>query len=125
MYHGKQGVVQIKTRSASRVGACWQLHATTVLAREAHPCKLARKLDGALVGLGARVAEEGLVGEAVLHQPLGQLHLGQRVVQVGGVRQEGRLLGEGGVPTVVTVAQGVDGDACGKAKSQAAMLMVT
>ena len=75
---------------------------------------LAGGLDGALVGLGAGVAEEHLAHAGALAQLLGQLAAGGGVVQVGGVLQFVGLLGHGFRPGQVTVAQAVDADAAGE-----------
>ena len=56
----------------------------------------ARQLDDALHRLGAGVAEEHLVGEAVRGQALGQARALGDLVEVGDVPQLGRLLGECG-----------------------------
>ena len=55
-----------------------------------------RQLDGALAGLRAGIAEEHLVGEGHLAQPLGEPLLAGDAVEVGGVPQLVRLLGERG-----------------------------
>ncbi len=48
---------------------------------------LPRELDGGLIGLGAAVAEEDLVGTGIRHQPRGQLSLLGDEVQVRAVMQ--------------------------------------
>ena len=55
----------------------------------------ARQLDHALHRLGARVAEEHLVGEGVLHQSSRQPLAIGNLVEVGNVPQLGRLLDQG------------------------------
>ena len=70
-----------------------------------------RQLDGAFAGLGARVAEEHLVGERHLAQPLGQPLLAGDAVEVGAVPELAGLLGERGDQLGMGVAQRVDGDA--------------
>ena len=55
---------------------------------------LADHLEPALDGLAARVGEEDRIGEAVVDQALGEAFLAGDVVQVGGVPDLCRLLGE-------------------------------
>jgi len=56
--------------------------------------RLAHHLDHALVGFGARVAEEDAVGERMLHQPRGKQFRLRNAIQVGDVHYLGRLLGD-------------------------------
>ena len=72
---------------------------------------LARQLDGRLVGLGPAVAEKDPVRKTVVHEPLGQLDLGPRVVEVGYVEQGFGLAAKGFHHPGVDVAQVADGDA--------------
>ena len=73
-----------------------------------------RQLDGALAGLRARIAEEHLVGEGRLAQPLGQPLLAGDAVEVGAVPERVRLLGQRGDELGMRVAQRVDRDAAGE-----------
>src|SRR5581483_9176292 len=73
-----------------------------------------RQLDGALAGLGARVAEEYLVGERRLAQPFRQPLLAGDAVEVGAVPQLLGLADEGGDQLGMGMAQRVDGDAAGE-----------
>ena len=71
-------------------------------------------LDGALVGLGPRIAEEHLAHAGAAAQPLGQLGAGSGVVEVGGVLELVGLLGNRLGPVQVAVAQAVHPDAAGE-----------
>ena len=70
----------------------------------------AGQLDGRLVGLGAGVAHEHPVGEAVGHEHLGQLDLRPGVEQVGHMHQGLRLATDGRTHLRVAVAERTDGD---------------
>ena len=73
-----------------------------------------RQLDGALAGFGARIAEEHLVGERGLAQPLGETLLAGDAVEIGAVPQLARLLGQRRDQLGMGMAQRVDGDAAGE-----------
>ena len=73
-----------------------------------------RQLDGALAGLRAGIAEEHLVGERHLAQPLGQPLLAGDAIEIGAVPQLLRLLGERGDQLGMRVAQRIDGNAAGE-----------
>ena len=72
---------------------------------------LARDLDGALVGLGARVAEERLVESRERDELRRGVGLRLRVVEVRAVDELLRLLGDGRDERPVIVAEHVHGDA--------------
>ena len=71
---------------------------------------LARDLDGRLVGLRAAIGEEDALHARGFQQQLGQLELGQGVVEVGGVQEGVRLVRNGRRHGGVGVAEYVDGD---------------
>ena len=75
---------------------------------------LAGGLDGALVGLCARVAEEHPAHAGALAELFGQLAAGGGIVEVGGVLQLVCLPGDGLGPGHIAVAQAVDADAAGE-----------
>jgi hypothetical protein len=75
---------------------------------------LARKLDGRLVCLGARVAEKHAVRKRRLHQRFRQRRARLRQVQVAHVAQLARLLRHGSLPARVAVAECVHSDASRK-----------
>ena len=75
---------------------------------------LAGGLDGTLVGLCARIAEEYLAHPGALAELFGQLAAGGGIVEVGGVLQLMGLLGDGLGPRHVAVTQTVDADAAGE-----------
>ena len=81
----------------------------------------AGQLDGRLVGLGAGIAQEHPVGEAVGHEQLGQLDLRPGVKQVGHVHQGLRLAADGRAHLRVAVPQRADGDAGEKIEILAAV----
>ena len=67
------------------------------------------QLDGTLVGLGAAVAEEDLVGAGVVGEPGGQLRLLRVEVEVGYVMELFHLGRNGGIQLGVAVAEGAGG----------------
>ena len=75
---------------------------------------LAGRLDGALVGLGAGVAEEDLAHAGALAQLFGQLAAGGGVVEVRRMLELVGLFGHGLGPVHITVAKAVDADAAGE-----------
>ena len=75
---------------------------------------LAGGLDGTLVGLCARVAEEHPALSGALAELFGQLAAGGGIVEVGGVLQLVCLPGDGLGPGHIAVAQAVDADAAGE-----------
>ena len=75
---------------------------------------LAGGLDGTLIGLCARVAEEHPALSGALAELFGQLAAGGGIVEVGGVLQLMGLLGDGLGPRHVAVTQTVDADAAGE-----------
>ena len=76
--------------------------------------ELAHRLDRALAGLGAGVAEEHGIGEAVGDQPLGQTLLLRDLVEVGDVPELAALLDQRLDQMGMAVAQRRDGDAAGE-----------
>ena len=70
------------------------------------PCQL----DGTLVGLGAAVAEEDLVGAGVVGEPGGELGLLGVEVEVGYVMELLHLGGNGGGQLGIVVAEGAGGN---------------
>ena len=75
---------------------------------------LAGRLDGALVGLGAGVAEEDLAHAGALAQLFGQLAARGGVVEVRRMLELVGLFGHGLGPVHITVAKAVDADAAGE-----------
>lgn len=73
-------------------------------------CVLPCQLDGTLVGLGAAVAEEDLVGAGVVGEPGGELGLLGVKVEVGYVMELFHLGGNGGGQLGVVVAEGAGGN---------------
>ena len=73
-----------------------------------------RQLDGALAGFRARIAEEHLVGERHLAQPLRQPLLSGDAIEVGGVPHLVGLLGQRIDQLGMRVAQRIDGNAAGE-----------
>ena len=73
-------------------------------------CVSTGQLDGGLVGLGARVAEEGLVGAGVGAEPLGEGRLFGNVVEVADVMNPLHLLLDGGGELLVVVSEGAGCD---------------
>lgn len=71
---------------------------------------LPSELDGTLVGLGAAVAEEDLVGAGVVGEPGGELGLLGVEVEVGYVVELFHLGGNGGGQLGVVVAEGAGGN---------------
>ena len=71
---------------------------------------LPRELDGTLVGLGAAVAEEDLVGAGVVGEPGGELGLLGVEVEVGYVMELLHLGGNGGGQLGIVVAEGAGGN---------------
>ena len=74
----------------------------------------ARRLDGTLVGFGARIAEKHRVQPGARAKRLRQGTARLGVVQVGGVLQRCRLFADGGDPRGVAVPQRIYADAGGK-----------
>ena len=63
-------------------------------------------LDGGFIGLGTRVAKEGLVGSRVFAKPVGQGSLGRDQIKVGNVVNSLDLLDDGRIQGIVGVTQG-------------------
>jgi hypothetical protein len=75
---------------------------------------LARHLDHAFHRLGAGIAEEHVVGKALLAQPRGEPVAVGRLEQVRHVPQPGGLLLQGGDQLRMAMAQRIDRDARGE-----------
>ena len=69
------------------------------------------QLDGGFVGLGAGIAEEGLLHAREGAKALGQLFLQGDAIEIGGVDQRAGLLRDGLGDDGMGVAQAADGDA--------------
>ena len=67
-------------------------------------------LDGGFIGLGTRVAKEGLVGSRVFAKPVGQGSLGRDQVKVGNVVHSLDLLNDSLVQGSVGVTQSASGN---------------
>ena len=81
------------------------------LGMAAHILVAARHLEGEFAGLGPRIGEEHGVGEGALNQLARQALLSGHAVEVGGVPDFARLLGQGRDQLGMAIAKGVDRDA--------------
>ncbi len=68
------------------------------------------KLYGALIGFGAAVGKEHLIGAGIFHNQLGQLSLGLNIVVIGAVYKFLCLFNNGINQCRVGMAQGTDGN---------------
>jgi len=75
---------------------------------------LPRELDGTLIGFGTAVAEEHLVGTAVVGKPRGKLSLLGVEVKVGNVMELLHLVGNRLGELLVVMAQSAGGNAADK-----------
>ena len=80
------------------------------LGRAAHIVEAPGHLDRALDPFGARIAEEGAVGKARLHQPARELFLSRDAVEIGRVPQLRRLLLQGGDQVRMRMPERGDGN---------------
>lgn len=75
---------------------------------------LPRKLDGTLIGLGTTIAEEDLVGTAIIGKPRGKLSLLGVEVKVGYVMELLHLVGNCLGQFLIVVSQGACGNTADK-----------